>query len=413
VTSQQGSAPAPASTTAASADLSPSLAPGRRTAYDDVRGVASRHPLLTTGLAVLVVRLLTSITLPLAVAGRTSAIGGPTPFRFDGVYYLAIARTGYASQIPHTSSGKVAQSMLAFFPGYPLLLRWVHTIGLSWLATVVAVSTIAAVAAGMLVAAALTPWTGPRVAGLAAILWAAQPTAFVLSMAYSEGLFVAAAAACLVGLHRRSWVLAGLCAALASATRPSGIVLTLACAAAAVPAAVSSRRALPLVSVALAPLGMLGYFTYLAFHTGRFDAWFVTENDGWGAHTDFGYDTVHTLIRSVIHPFAKPAGIAVITAVVVSALLIVLLIRDHRFGKFRVPPEALVTGIGFAALAVSTSNVFSSIPRFFLPAFPLLAPLARRLSRLPDAALAALVLAATAVSVTIGAAVLVSSHYPM
>jgi hypothetical protein len=78
-----------------------------------------------------------------------------------------------------------------------------------------------------------------------------------------------------------------------------------------------------------------------------------------------------------------------------------------------VPPEAFVTGIGFALLAVSTSNVFSSIPRFFLPAFPLLAPLARRLAPLPDAALAFLMLAATAVSVTIGAAVLVSSSYPM
>jgi hypothetical protein len=244
-------------------------------------------------------------------------------------------------------------------------------------------------------------------------LWAAQPTAFVLSMAYSEGLFVAFAAGCLVALHRRSWVLAGLCAAAASATRPSGIVLTAACAVAAIPAAVTTRRARPLISVALAPLGMLGFFTYLAFHTGRFDAWFITENDGWGAHTDFGYDTTRTLIRSVIHPFAKPAGIAVITAVVVSAVLIVLLIRDQRSGRLRVPPEALVTGIGFAALAVSTSNVFSSVPRFFLPAFPLLAPLASRLSRLPDAVLAALVLAATAVSVTIGAAVLVSSHYPM
>jgi hypothetical protein len=57
--------------------------------------------------------------------------------------------------------------------------------------------------------------------------------------------------------------------------------------------------------------------------------------------------------------------------------------------------------------------VFSSVPRFFLPAFPLLAPLARRLSRLPDVVLAIVVLAATAVSVTIGATVLVSSHYPM
>jgi hypothetical protein len=362
---------------------------------------------------VLLVRLLTSISLPLAVAGRTSAVGGPTPFRFDGVYYLAIARTGYSSHLPHLASGKVGQSVLAFFPGYPLLLRGVHGIGLSWLATVVTVSTIAAVAAGMLVAAALTPWTGPRVAGIAAVLWAAQPTAFVLSMAYSEGLFVAAAAGCLWALHRRSWVLAGLCAAAASATRPSGIVLTLACAVAAVPAAVAARQARPLISVVLAPLGMIGYFTYLAFHTGQFNAWFVTENQGWGARTDFGYDTTRTLIRSVIHPFAKPAGIAVITAVVVSVVLIVLLLRDQRSGRLRVPPEAFVTGIGFALLAVSTSNVFSSIPRFFLPAFPLLAPLARRLAPLPDAALAFLMLAATAVSVTIGAAVLVSSSYPM
>jgi hypothetical protein len=181
----------------------------------------------------------------------------------------------------------------------------------------------------------------------------------------------------------------------------------------AIPAAVTSRRAAPLIAPVLAPLGMLGYFTYLAFRTGHFNAWIVTENQGWGAKTDFGDDTTRRLIRSVIHPFAKPAGIAVITAVIVTIVLIVWLIRDRRSGRMMAPPEAFVTGIGFAFLAISTSNVFSSIPRFFLPAFPLLAPLARRLAGLPDAVLAGLVLAATAVSVTIGSAVLVSSHYPM
>ena len=199
---------------------------------------------------------------------------------------------------------------------------------------------------------------------------AVQPTAFVLSMANSEGLFTAAAAGCLLALHRRRWLVAGLCGAAASLTRPSGVVLAVACAVAAVPVAVRTRRPGPLVAPLVAPLGILGFFTFLAVRTGRWDAWFVTENQGWGAHTDFGYDTTRRLIRSVVHPFAKPAGVAVIAAVVVSAVLIVWLLRDRRSGRLPAPPEALVTGVGFALLAVSTSNVFSSIPGSSCPPSP-------------------------------------------
>jgi hypothetical protein len=359
--------------------------------------------------------------MPLLVAGRSKAIHGPVPWRFDGVYYNAIATHGYISHLSVGTDGKVGQNVIAFFPGYPLLLRLLHATGLSLLASAVLLSTVAAVGAGTMIAACVADWAGRPIATLAALLWAAQPTSFVLSLAYSEGLFTLFAAGCLFALQRRQWVLAGLAAAAASATRPSGITLFLACLIATVPIIAGrvpelSRprdRLLAATAPVLAPIGILAYFWYLGVHTGRFNAWFVTENDGWGAHTDLGADTFHRVFRTFIHPEIRPSGFGVIAAIAAAAILASLLVRDRRSGRIPAPGAVLAFTLASCVLAVTTNNVFSSEPRFFLPIFALWVPLAARLVPLGPRITALVVAASTGISIAIGTAVLAFSRYPM
>ena len=54
---------------------------------------------------------------------------------------------------------------------------------------------------------------GSRLADRAVLLYVFCPVAYVLSLAYTEGLFLTAAAGCLFALSRRYWVSAALFAA--------------------------------------------------------------------------------------------------------------------------------------------------------------------------------------------------------
>ena len=63
------------------------------------------------------------------------------------------------------------------------------------------------------------------VAARAMVLFAVFPGSFVLSFAYSEAPFIVFAASCLLLLLDEQWLLAGLAAALATATRPNGVAI--------------------------------------------------------------------------------------------------------------------------------------------------------------------------------------------
>ena len=79
------------------------------------------------------------------------------------------------------------------------------------------------------------------VAERAMVLFAVFPGSFVLSYAYAEALLIVLAALCLWFLLDERWLLAGITAALATATRPNGLALVAACAVAAF-LAIRARR---------------------------------------------------------------------------------------------------------------------------------------------------------------------------
>ena len=90
---------------------------------------------------------------------------------------------------------------------------------------------------------ALTIWLavrevfGARLADRAVLLYVFCPTAYVLSLAYTEGLFLTAAAVCLFALSRRYWITAALCACVAGLTRNTGLAVMLAVLVTTLPAA--------------------------------------------------------------------------------------------------------------------------------------------------------------------------------
>ncbi|HEX6420589.1 MAG TPA: hypothetical protein VFZ77_18960 [Acidimicrobiales bacterium] len=139
--------------------------------------------------------------------------------RYDAGWYVGIVESGYAYQ-----PGR--QSSVAFFPGYPLLVRAVDAVvGNPPLAGILV--TIACGAAALVV---FHGWCRGRLGGEAAavalLCLALYPYAFYLYGAvYAEALFLLCAVAAFTAFERDRLLLAGVAGALASGTRVVGIAV--------------------------------------------------------------------------------------------------------------------------------------------------------------------------------------------
>jgi hypothetical protein len=293
--------------------------------------------------------------------------------RWDAQWYAGIARAGYGHTVLHPDGRHLSD--YAFFPLLPLMER-----------VVVAVSGLAYVDAGLVVtwaATALAAWGlyavgaqvyDARVGVLLAVLWSVVPVAIVTSMAYSEALFSALAAWAVHATLRRHWLLAGALAALAGLTRPVGVAVVAAVAVPALVAVVRRRERRALAGMLLAPLGFLGYLAWVGTRTGEPLGYFRVA-DGWGN----GFDGGRAFGGWVVGHLDGDnwwQGVVLLAGVLLLLGLLVLAVRDRQ------PLPLVVLGATLLGLALTTSGYFGSKPRYLLPAYPLLLPLALRLSRL-------------------------------
>jgi hypothetical protein len=237
---------------------------------------------------------------------------------------------------------------------------------------------------------------GPRRAGLLLVaLFAAAPMGVVLSMAYTEALFCALAVWALVGVLRRQWLLAGLCAAAAGLVRPTGSALALAVVLAVVVTAVRTRSWRPAVAAVLAPLGLLGYLAFVGARTGSPMGWFTIQRTGWGSRFDAGASLVAFISRTLVNGH-EVYDLAVLLALAGSMTLLVVAVR------MRLPwPLLVYTAAVLVTVWASDGQIHSRV-RLLLPAFPLLIPVAIGLARRRTGTAVAVVVAAALASAWFG-----------
>ncbi len=221
--------------------------------------------------------------------------------RWDGWWYVHLAEDGYSQslrpQLTPATNLHHYFSDWAFFPAYPLAIRAVHAVaGIPYLAAAVVLSSLFGLLAVRAMYALGEAHAGAPAARATASLVAAWPGAAIFLQAYSEGLFLAAAAGALLMLHRRRWVLAGLLGAVASATRPTGLAVVAAAAAVAAVRLVRARELRPLLAPALAAGGIGAFLGYGWLRTGDPLVWRHAENL-WRQHLDLS----RGLLRSWFH----------------------------------------------------------------------------------------------------------------
>ncbi|GLZ32458.1 membrane protein [Lentzea sp. NBRC 105346] len=300
---------------------------------------------------------------------------------WDGHWFLGIAESGYNNVDPKLVDAfgrRTAETPLAFFPGYPALVRWVD--GLPGVDVTGAAFTVSLVS-GVFCAYGLYRLGrairgGSEKTGLILVaLFAASPMAIVLSMAYAEATFCAFAAWALVGVVERRWILAGVCCAAAGLVRPTAAALILAVGLAAVAAVIERRgdwRAW--LGGIVAPVGMVGYLGWVAARTGRLDGWFALQERGWDSRFDGG---AATWKFALIH-LGNPRSVLELATVWFLAGAIVLLIVGIRR---RVEWPLMVYAFGVLMMDIGSNGLMNSKARLLVPAFTLLVPIALALAK--------------------------------
>lgn len=298
---------------------------------------------------------------------------------WDGAWFIALAAGGYdgvPAGLTDAFGTRTAHTPLAFFPGYPALvatLSWLPGIGVVTAAFVVSAGAGVSAAYGLTRLAELVPG-GSRRAGLVLVaLFAAAPMSIVLSMTYSEGLFCALAAWCLVGLLRRQWVLAGMWCAAAGLVRPTGAALAVAVLTAAVVAVAHERDGRrPWIAALLAPSGLLGYLAFVAARTGRWNGWFVLQQQGWNSRFDGGRATLRFTAEVLA---SAPSLLEVTTAWLLAGAVLLLVLCMTDWWRTAAWP-LLVYATVVLAMDLGSNGLMNSKARLLLPAFVLLVPVA-------------------------------------
>jgi len=285
---------------------------------------------------------------------------------WDARWYLEIVRGGYPRSIPAGITFNQLEARAAFFPLYPLLIRAMDRIlpGGDVLAAV-AINVVLGLIATLLVGLLARQLFDDSVAERAMVLFAVFPGSYVLSFAYSEALLIVLAALCLWMLLEERWLLAGVTAALATATRPNGVALIAACAVAAFLAIRARRDWRSLIAPALAPVGFVVFHVWLAVHTGERMPWFRVQREAWREGTSFGATAVKNTLEFVTQPLSSP------TNALTFASLVALVGGLWALRRFRLPWPMMVYIAVVIGLMLLPATV-TARPRFLFTAFPLI-----------------------------------------
>jgi len=260
-----------------------------------------------------IVAFISRVAFPAAdqIADGRSVFGPRRAFwdifaRWDSQWYFNIAYGGY-----HYTPG--GRDSIAFFPAYPLMMRYVGRlfgrsqadlyyggIVISWAAFVLAMI-------GLYKLARLD--VDHLAATRAVLLSTIFPFAFFFGVVYTEALFLAAAVGAFYFFRTRRWILGGLCGALATATRVTGILIWPSLAWIAWRGVMAggarlkppSRDAvLATIALALVPVGIGAYSLYIFRMTGHPFEWAKTL-ELWGYYPGGSpYLSMLRLVRNLV-----------------------------------------------------------------------------------------------------------------
>jgi Mannosyltransferase (PIG-V) len=283
----------------------------------------------------------------------------------DSAWIMNIAINGYEKEPFNTT----AQHTWAYFPLYPLLLRLCARITGEFPLTGMALSSLFFLLALIIFHKTVGEFGYEQpVADRAVFYLAAFPLSYFFLLAQTESLFLLLTVGAFSAARRQRWWLAGVCGALASATRFAGVFLI-------VPLAIlywqSYGRQIraSIGSLVLVPLGLVAFMIYLRAITGNPLA-FADIQVTWGHSAGFFWRPLLTYLSD---PLRLSAGwdfrllnfVAATIALLCGAVL--LRHKEWALGLF-----ALISII----VPMSFQPLLQSLARYVMVIFPVFIVLA-------------------------------------
>jgi hypothetical protein len=299
---------------------------------------------------------------------------------WDGSWYRQIAEHGYPHTLPvDAATGHVTQNAWAFYPVYPLLARMLMSAtGLGFPLVASSLALVCGLGAALIMGRLLAERLGDRVALATVAVWGAFPAAVALQLAYTESIAMLVLCAVLWALTRRNWLAVGGLALLLGVTRPIAVPVTVLV---AVMLWLRWRRR------AVDPVDggeyAAGAFALVASGVGAIAwpliAWYVTGSRN--AYTD---TMAAWRVGGQITPFKPWLGMSewafrdfdggnVYGPVALAAVATSIVVLTCGPWATRLGPELRVWCLAYPAYLAVVLDPFTSIFRYALPLFPLVA----------------------------------------
>jgi hypothetical protein len=297
--------------------------------------------------------------------------GFRSPFlQWDSQWYLTIANSGYhAAAVQNGPFG--GRHDFAFFPAWPTLLRASELFGLQPDDIAVPLANLIFVAAAALIYLVLERQFGRRSALWGVALMAFSPPAYILSMAYSEPLFLLLVAGLFVTRSARLRAILGMAVGV---TRLTGVAVA---AAAGLRWLRDWRDWRALLAAAAIGVGFAAWWVFIWFLTGDPLGWFQGSAQ-W--ENRLGLDAISFALQS--GSSAKLGDLAFVGLMLGASLLLAR--RNLELGAFSL--IAIVLSVVGAPV--------ESMPRHALVAFPAFGLIASKLGTSRRALLLTLLFAA-------------------
>jgi hypothetical protein len=299
---------------------------------------------------------------------------------WDGSWYRYIAENGYPQELPvDAASGHVTQNAWAFYPLFPLVARLLMSVsGLGFPVVASALSLVCGLGAAVIMGRLLAERLGDRAALATVAVWGAFPAAVALQIAYTEAIAMLVLCALLWALIRRNWVATGALALLIGITRPIAVPVAI------VVAAMlwlrwRRRRADPIAG----PEYVAGAFALVAAGVGAVAwpliAWHVT-----GSRTAYTDTMAAWRVGGEIAPFKPWLGMSqwafrafdggnVYGPVALAAMATSIVVLTCGPWATRLGPELRAWCLAYPAYLAVVLDPFTSIFRYAIPLFPLVA----------------------------------------
>ena len=298
-----------------------------------------------------------SLALPRLQNSGLGAVGPDNSFNYwaswaqwDGGHYYQIAQNGYSSQGDY-----------AFFPLYPLLVKFVSTFtGHNSLFAGLLVSNISLLIFCQLFFKYLKKRYSPNVALNSVLTLLFFPTSFYLAAYYSESLFLLLTIITFLNIYKKNFLLAGIFSGLSSLTRVVGITLVVSSAYSYASSIFFSVRNINW-KVIYPLLGLSGLFIYgsTLFLSGNNPFEFLISQSLWSREITDPISTVFSYAFSFLTGQNRPINdyFDFLTSILFMAVLII--------NSRKIPSSLWIFSI-LVILIPASSTTLTSMPRYVL-----------------------------------------------